>query len=613
MVSAFGKTILRTVKSHFVQFFAMTAIITLGIAFVTGIGAIAPNMRDSASRYYQDAVIPDIIIKTTGTISDSQRALLNNDGDIEIVEELFSYDIEIDGLMTRIFNMPLSDRNINKIELEEGRFPEKANEILAERAGEKSQKFHAGDTVTVYGLKFQIVGISANPLFMSKEQEPSYTEGKYLDRIFYFDSNVSGLDKIFPSIPVTDIYIKLKAAKNLNVFSAKYKNYVQEKIAGLEQLGGNPETLIFLSLEENMGAALLDVNAGELGTLSYVFPVFFILIAALVVLTTMTRLVEKDRTVIGCYKTLGYGTGRIIFKYISLALMCCAIGFAAGFAAGFRILPLIIYNVYKVMFHLPPLSYGFFYILGLVASAAMITAILSVTLYVVMSAIKQKPAELLRQKAPKKGKRILLERIRFIWKRLKFKYKSTFRNIFRHVRHLLMTVISVAGCVALILAGFGLYDSIKGAEADAAVSAGAFGNMMDSMIFVVIILIASAGLLSIIVTYNLTNVNVDERKKEIASLKVLGYNNTEVAGYIYREIFILMIMGIAVGLPLGYGLLYFVLTLMDSGIITASVKVNWYSWILSILITVFFTVVSALLLYKKITRVDMNASLKSVD
>lgn len=597
MVGAYIKTVFRTIKSQIGQFLAMTAIIILGVGFSTGIGATAPNMRATVDGYFTEHAVPDIIVKAPQGFTHEQTAFLSAAEDIAAYEELTSFDTDTDGVYTRLYFMPLGNRSVDKLELTEGRYPESAGEVLIERGTKTLKAAEVGEQLSLMGQTVTVCGTVINPLYFSKEGEVG-SGGKRLRRIVYFDST-------FMSMPQkTDAFIRLSSARS-SVFSDSYKALIGRKTEILKSASTEANPLIFLSLEQNASTALLAANADRIDAISYIFPIFFVLVSGLVVLSTMTRLVEKERQAIGCYKTLGYGSGKIIFKYLLFALICSLTGCAAGIAGGFRLLPSLVFNVYRSMFYFPSLSYGFYFAFGFIVAGLMTVAILGVTLYVAAKTLRSKPAELLRHKAPKSGKRLFLERIPAIWNRLKFKNKSTFRNVFRYIKHLIMTVISIAGCFALIFAGLALYESISGSSSGATSTA---KSMLDAMVFIVLILIISAGTLSVIVVYCLTNINIEERRREIATLKVLGYKNTEVAGYIYREVFILTLFGVLAGLPLGWGLLSFVLDFMDTGVAPVA---GIGSWLGSVALISMFTVVTALFLYRKIKGVDMNTSLKS--
>jgi putative ABC transport system permease protein len=236
----------------------------------------------------------------------------------------------------------------------------------------------------------------------------------------------------------------------------------------------------------------------------------------------------------------------------------------------------------------------------------MLFATLLVTLLVTNKSLKETPASLLLPLAPKPGKKILLERIPFIWNHLKFKYKSAVRNIFRYKGRLWMVIISVLGSTALVMAGLGIYD-VSGAVLEInGISVDLTGTLKPIALIVVFFAMA----LSVLVLFNLTNMNIGERQKEIATLKVLGYKTLEVDGYVFREILAMAVMGILLGIPTGLGLLYFIFKYLDFGSIA---DIKWYSYFLAFFISLSFIGIVDLLLARKIHHIDMNESLKSVE
>ena len=617
-MSAYSKTIFRTMKNQLGRFLAMMLIVLIGIAFSTGLGATPTNMEDSVRKYYTLNNVPDIVIKAPLGFSAEQLDFLEADVSVKKIETFFAMDDPTDDLaggtidtdssrrVTRICFLPLADTDINKLELLDGRLPEVAGEIIVERASSRMTAAVVGEEINYHGQILSVVGVVGNPLLFTKEGIESFVKDKRLQRVIYHDSKITPA----PMPMTTDAYIKLNLVHS-DIFSDSYIKEVKQIISYMNSISTDANPLVLLSLSENESFAMFRENMDRIAAISYIFPVFFVLVAALVVLTTMTRLVEDERTVIGCYKTLGHGNGKICFKYLFYALFCGIVGSVLGMAAGFRLLPILVHSIYNTaMFHMPPLSSGFYYWFGLIASLIMILTLASITLYVTCSALKNKPAELLRHKTPKSGRKILLERIPFIWKHLKFKHKSTCRNVFRYVKHLIMTIVSVAGCTALIVAGFGLYDSINGTNVAGVANPGAAGSMIDTIAYISMVLIASAGFLTLVVIYNLTNMNIAERKREMATLKVLGYKDGEVGGYIFREVMLLTVLGILFGLPLGYGLLHFALTFMDAGV---AILVKWYSWLASIGTVIAFTLIVDLLLLRKISSIDMSESLKIND
>lgn len=216
-----------------------------------------------------------------------------------------------------------------------------------------------------------------------------------------------------------------------------------------------------LDRNDNPGYSEYKENADRLTSLSTAFPIFFFLIAALVCLTTMTRMVEEQRTQIGTLKAFGYSNGSIILKYLVYGSIASVIGSVLGILIGFQFFPNIIFNAYKSMYEMPSVDIGFYWSYSLLALFVALFCT-TFTAYVACRAeLRANAATLMRPKAPKIGKRIFLERISFIWKRMNFTSKVTARNLFRYKQRMLMTVLGVAGCTALILTGFGLRNSIS--------------------------------------------------------------------------------------------------------------------------------------------------------
>ncbi|MEG0894283.1 MAG: FtsX-like permease family protein, partial [Oscillospiraceae bacterium] len=202
-------------------------------------------------------------------------------------------------------------------------------------------------------------------------------------------------------------------------------------------------------------------DADRVDAIAKVFPVFFIVVAILVCLTTMTRMVEDNRTQVGVLKALGVSNGLISFKYISYALVSSLLGSVVGLAFGFKVLPILIYNAYKSMYQLPKLIAPFKWDYFIIITISAILCTVLTAKFIISSELKEQPSQLMRPKAPKAGKRIFLEKMNFVWKRFSFLQKITARNIFRNKQRMLMTIIGIAGCTALMLAGFGLYDAIS--------------------------------------------------------------------------------------------------------------------------------------------------------
>ena len=216
-----------------------------------------------------------------------------------------------------------------------------------------------------------------------------------------------------------------------------------------------------LDRNQNSGYVSFVQDTQSIDSLSIVFPIVFFAIAILVSLTSMTRMVEEDRTELGTLKSLGYNKAQIMFKYILYSSLACIIGGVIGIIIGLQLIPRVIWMMYSMMYTIPEFVVGLNSEHSSSGLALIYICIVGATIYAVARDLREKPANLLRPKAPKIGKRVLLERIKFIWKRLNFSQKVTIRNIFRYKKRFLMTIIGIFGCTSLILTGFGIKDSIS--------------------------------------------------------------------------------------------------------------------------------------------------------
>ena len=590
------------------------------------------------------------------------------------------------------------------------------------------------------------------------------------------------------------------AEKELNDNKAEY----EEKIKDAEQKLIDARTEI--SKIENPKWYVLDrtTNTGHnsfiqdtksIENLGKVFPIVFFVIATLISLTSMTRMVEEQRVQLGTLKALGYNKMQIASKYLIYASLACIIGGSVGMVVGFQMLPNIIWMMYKMMYTMNDIIIEFNWYYAILGLGLASICIIGATLWTSINALRNTPAELMRPKAPKPGKRVLLEKIPFIWKHLNFSNKVTVRNIFRYKKRFLMTIIGIAGCTGLILVGFGIKDAVtailpnqfekvynydmqislksglqenelekfkdelqqkEGIETvvetyassgvlingeneentqivvpkdenvrniislknvktkeDIELQTGkiaitdkvaqllnvqqgdkitlrdidnkeieleisdivenyvyhyvymsketyeqiygkyevnllfvkdnleleqeqtlsreilqksevnsislistissAMDNMMSSLNYVVIILIVSAGLLAFVVLYNLSNVNISERIRELATIKVLGFYDKEVYKYVARETIILTVIGIVLGLGLGYLLNYFILGTCEINILRFTKDIHFVSYVYAVIITVVFTLIVNVVTYFALKKIDMIESLKSIE
>ncbi len=540
-------------------------------------------------------------------------------------------------------------------------------------------------------------------------------------------------------------------------------------------------------------------NADRMRAIGEVFPVIFFLVAALISLTTMTRMVEEQRTLIGTLKALGYEKHSIAGKYLGYACLATVSGSVLGILFGEKVFPYIIITAYGIMYqhmNVVVLPYSLEY--GLIASVAALVCTIGATFFSCFRELREQAAELMRPPTPKQGQRVFLERISFIWKRLNFSWKATVRNIVRYKKRFFMTVFGIGGCMALLLVGFGLKDSIMAIAvlqyeeiqlydgniilnedasdeekqevldmisstdqvADAAenllkqitigngnewkdvylnvpadvesypdfvllqdrttkeqyfldddgviltekmakeleIEAGdtitirdedkgdvdvtvehicenymghylymtpalyeeMYGeapnynsvyyrtvdrtteeaenvgedvlqldgalsvsyttdlrqqveDMLEALDLVIVVLILSAGMLAFVVLYNLNNINITERKRELATLKVLGFYNNEVCAYVYRENIILTLIGAVFGMALGRILHQFIIVTVEIDSVMFGRNINAVSYLYGFLITIAFSCIVNGVMYFKLKNINMVESLKSVE
>ena len=342
--------------------------------------------------------------------------------------------------------------------------------------------------------------------------------------------------------------------------------------------------------------------AVAIDAVSYVFPVFFIAVTVLVVYISVSRLIDIDREQMGCLASLGISKKAIASKYLIFVGVASFIGAALGLILGYLVVSPLLFDVIASEFRMLPDTSNPFPWFGLVTSILLVAFSVGITLLLVLLTIKGAPANLLRPKPPAKGGKILLERTGPIWRGLPFRYKSSLRNIFRYRVRLFMTIFSMLFSTALVYAAIALSFVLA-----------AYNPHLDTLIRPISALLASAAVtLCVLVIYNITNINIEERRREIATLKVLGYRSLEVTGYIFREIFILGIMGIMLGLPAGFGFMVYLIENMGFGSF-GYISSAWYVWLISFGVAIGGLILTDLFLFRKIIKTDMNNSLKSIE
>ncbi|VEU82117.1 FtsX-like permease family protein [Acholeplasma hippikon] len=581
------KLLFRTLKSQLTRMLVIASIIAVGVALSTGLGSLPAQLEESFNDYYKEVNFPDLIIKakTQTGISEADINTITSLPFVESFDTLIEMDMA-DGF--RIYMMDPILQHTNKLKLLQGRYPRSNTEVLVEKSTKWIKAYEVEDEITYQGQTLTVVGIVENPLLIFQEEIPSNLDGKALETVIYFDTN-------YRTLPITtDLYIKFNI-KESN-FSVAYMNKVEAHVNEIKTIISTD--LAYLTKNEMITHVAVDANIEKMEVISAIFPVFFTIVIIIVSLTTMTRMIEDDRLIAGSFLSLGYSLAKIQFRYYFVAILAGFIGAFIGITLGYETLAKLIYNAFNQLVVMPPLTDTVHVGFGIIISAVLLVAMLITIALISHQLFKEKPANLLKYKSPKPGSKLFLERIPFIWKHLKFKYKSTLRNIFRYPTHFFMTVFSIMGATILVFAGFGLFDNTQVIE----------DGSSSSIELIALIVLLSAAALSILVTFNLTNMNIEERKREIATLKVLGYTKLEVSGYIFREIFIISLLGILIGLPLGYVFLGYALDYIVYGTVE---NVTIQTWILTPILSVIFIIITDILLFGKINKIDMNASLKS--
>lgn len=581
----------RLFKKHIARLITIIAIVIVSIGFMSGVGEVEPKIESIINNYYKSQNISDLYLKSKNNMgfSADEIAEIENTFGANNIMKLFTYEFKKDGKITRVYSYDLQNDKINKVELLEGNYPAGDNEVLVERETKLFESAEVGETVIIAGNTYTVSGIVKNPLLMHYVDERSFLEsGKKVSQVFYVNSS-----SLFM---VNDIYVTFENRTLFNAFNKEYEEKVNlAKQDIVSKLG--EENVSALSLFENFALYSLNSYGDKIGLIAIIFVVFFLLVTLLVVYSTMSRLLDEERSQIACQKTLGYSGAKITGKYTFFVFIATLVGGIFAFAVGLG-LTRVVYFAMRVHYDLPAfgnvidVGYYFFTFGVILVSTCLLTFITG------MKIADQKPVNLLLPKSAKVGKKVLIERIPFVWDRLSFRYKSTARNVFLFKSRFLMTVVSIIGSSVLVLAGLGLYDCMSVYDG------------MESITIVSVIVIIFSAVLSALVIYNITNINVSERNREIATLMVLGYHENEVTGYIFREVYIMSLIGAILGIPFGIVFLEFVFGVLDIGALT---DINWWTWVLAPLLTMFFSFIATMFLRRKIIKIDMNASLKSIE
>ncbi len=902
MRKAVFKDFIRNIKGTLGRFFAIMAIVAIGVAFFAGVTASSGDMKHSSDSYYDEYNMNDIrILSSIGFTSQDIEAVSKVSG-VKAVYKTNTQDVLVDydgrENVAHISGIPVGkasddDSYINQLRIKEGRLPQNDKECVV-KYEDTRKSMQVGDVIsfksgteddindTFKDTEYTVVGIVYTPCYVSYDLGSSGIGNGHINYCIYVG------DDEFKNNYYTECYAVIDGAKDMDTYSDEYKKLIDKyaddiKAISKERLDIRKQTVIdeytrakadkkeelletikknvedsiteqyqayypgmdvssmiapyvktayekavaqfdfdavnaeydkkmnetladsdswewyVLTRESSYSFRDYESSANRMKAIATVFPLFFIIVAGLVCLTTMTRMVEEERGLIGTYKALGYGKATIALKYVIYAFLASLTGAVIGCAAGLRLFPYIIYESWNIIYQMPAIKYASHTILSVVAVASLILVTLIATLYSCYNELSEVPSALMRPKAPKNGKKILLEHT-FIWKHLSFTKKVTMRNIFLYKKRFFMTVIGIAGCGALITAGFGIKDSVqsiidnqygqiihydnilvfnKNADSDAKnnlsdkissdeyyksslmdyaytaevkipgsaddysteitvvndtsaymdyvtfrtrrskktielddsgviiseklakdlnVKEGdnvlihdednkqatvkvsgvmemyinnyifmtseyysqvfgytpdnnrilgiltsdgddiqsvigdryltdnnvksltfvkanitRFENMIQSLDLVTWVLIISAGMLAFVVLYNLTNVNISERIREIATIKVLGFYDREVGEYVYRENIILTLIGGVFGLLLGMALHAYIMTTIELDGVMFGTKINISSFLISYGITILFSLLINIFMYPSLKKIPMVESLKSVE
>lgn len=648
------KTVRRMFKKNISRFISIIFIVLIGVSLTSGVGSSTGKIKDSANDFSLTRNVSDIIVKakTEEGFSEAQITALKDEYGEENVNFGMSFDayITVNGekRLTRFyFSDDITARTVNKfVESDEEALAVSEDDIavFAEKADDKIKGYTRGDKITVdykdvflqladqndmviedwqmsfintlHPVTLTVTKIVEDPLVFAKGGEPSFLNGedmKIPDTIVPTD--IICVDDIlylpYSAMPLmqakTDIYVSLANKRTDRIFSGSYDKIVaeeKEKIIGMlaaadEKTNAEIEkNVAFVTLAENYSFKSLYSYADKISGLSIVLMAAFACITALVVLSNVTRLIDEERAQTACLISLGYSAAGIILKYVLFVLTATAVG---GFAAYFVGVGLcsFIYLVFDYSFVMPPESAVFGVTFFIITLAIIVFAAVAATIRAGLKTAGETPADLLKPKSPASGRKVIIEKIPFIWNRLSFKYKSTARNVLRYRNRFIMTVVAVAGSMGLVMAGLALLDMCL---------FGDFGNA--SIAWLAVVIVVFAALLTLTAIYTITNISISERTREIATLMVLGYYDGEVSGYIYREIYIDAVVGIIFGYGVGAVLMSIIFAIMGFGSLGG---VSWYVWLVSPVAVLFFTFLVTLILRKRIVSIDMNASLKALE
>ena len=619
-MKTYFKTVRRMFRHHLIRLLSLIGVILISIGFISGIGSPTDMIQDSIENYYRNRNVSDFIVKSkSGSFTDDQISAVRAHYGANNVNTGLSFDIQTSEKRSlRLYFLDFDAWDINVPELVDGEkvTGDESNCVYAEISDNVIKGYAVGETVEIdlgkalnlpmeYKISVTVKGIVKSPLTFGKDGEPSYNnpEGTEipdnmvkLGKLDLLENVLYCLASLLPARVNGDLYITAEDRGLFASFSDGYKAYVEKEKTELTALLGDDIEII--TLYDNYSFKSVLSSADKVRGIGNILMIIFIAVSLLVVLSSMMRLMEEERAQIACLKTLGYSSVSIVMRYLLFALVALLAGGGGGFFVGYGVSWLMCY-VFRYGYDMPPISVVVnpsYYFL----SVGTIAAITLTAIFILgMRITGDTPANLLRPKPPKKGKRVFLENIPLLWNRLAFKYKSSLRNVLRYKMRFFMMLVSVAVSAGLVFAGLALLDMCLFDD---------FGS--PSIIGIAVVVVVFAGLLTAVVINTLTTINISERNREIATLMVLGYLDSEICGYIYREIYISTSIGILFGYPVGIGLATLIFKTIGFGTVGG---VSWFMWLLVPVVVFGFTLLVTLILRPKIVKTKMNESLKAVE
>lgn len=812
------KHIFMKIKDNYKRFLSLICMAFLGVGFYAGIQSSSPDMLKTLDNFYDENNVYDISVISNVGLTEDDLLKLSKIKNVELainIQEKDTYlEIEENNYVVKLIEY---NSQMNNVYIKEGRLPKNNNEVSVDNALLENNNLKLGDSITIDGKKYSIVGNVISPLYFSAERPNSNLGSGKVDYYIYVYNGFLDLEAY------SNIYITVKGAKKYLTNSDSYKKLINNVKKDIDLIKDKQQDIRYdelysdiIETSEMYGISIdesnfikpkwyiydrLDntsykelINASDnLKKIGNIFPIIFFAISVLVSLISMMRMIEEDRVENGTLKSLGYNSFHITLKYVIYSLLATTIGSSVGAIFGSYMIPSVIWNIYKKIFFIPKFIYLLKSDYNALGLWICILCICGTSVIVCIKNLREVPANLMRPKAPKSGKKILLERINFIWKKLKFSDKITIRNIFRYKSRVITTILGIAGCTSLILAGFGLKDSIKDVidfqfnniikydkmlmtnesinqidiekellnddkvenftnvntqnikvlfneeqevtmitpddfnsisksislidlktnniidnisdnsciisektaklldidvgdkislldndnnKYDIKVSyiiknyinqylyinkntynnlfnnykinsilislkdedknskefdkkyisngyaltivdnddiKSSMNDMLSSIDSIVAILIIAAASLAFVVLYNLSNINISERKREIATLKVLGFYPSEVDKYINRETVLLTILGIGIGLLFGSYLSHFIISTCEPDYIMFDRHVYTLSYFYSLFITIIFTIIVTIVTHFNLKKINMVTSLKNVE